>query len=152
MKRGIIILGVSLLTHSIYSCEKKNERPSEYEVDLFANERGANKAYIMNRDEAKSASVMVLATSNIKVSDSSNGRGKDFYIYKVNSAEIVKTTLDSTIVYPFSFISEYKLKINKENKSPLYIYLENLKGYKFIAEERNIHYQWLKGAPIYKVE
>lgn len=152
MKSGIIFLGLLVLVQSIYSCEKKYERPNQYEVDLFENEKGSNKAYIMNREEAKRASAMVLTTNDIQVADSSKGRGADFFMYKINTGKLEKQGMDTIVSYPFLFLSQYKLKIPKDNKSPIYIYLQDLKGYTFIAKERNIHYQWLKGAPVYHVE
>lgn len=150
MKNYSTLLAFILI--AFLSCEKKYERPDYYNKDLFEHERGTNQAYVMSKDEAFEASAMVLSSSQIRVSDSSKGRGKDFFIYKLDSAKILKTTRDSVISYPFSFISEKRLKLDKKNQGPVYIYLETLKGYKFIAEERKIKYQWLKAAPVYKIE
>lgn len=142
---------LSFFTLMLFSgCEKEYKRPDRYKNDLFKNEIGANKAYIMNKDEAFEGSAMVLGSSEIFMADSSKGRGKDFFIYKLNSGKTLKTTRDSVVSYPFSFISNQRLKLKKDNADSIYIYLETLKGYKFIAEERNIKYQWLKAAPVYK--
>lgn len=150
MKKGILILSFIGLLFS--GCEKKYERPDQYNVDLFANERGANKAYVMNKNEAFEASTLVLGTSDIAITDSSKGRGKSFFIYKIKSGGILKTTRDSVVNFPLRFISNQRLQFKKENNDSLYIYLETLKGYKMIGEELNIKYQWLKAAPIYKFE
>ena len=148
MKNTVFLFAFILL---IVSCEKKYQRPAEYQVDLFENERNqANQPYVMNEDEAYEASEMVLATSDITVSDSSTGRGKPFYVYRLNSGSLLKTKTDSVIHYPFIFLSNQKLKL--KNKDSVYIFLQKLNGYRFIAEEKKIKYQWLKAAPVYKVK
>ena len=150
MKKGIFILSFTGLLFS--GCEKKYERPDQYNVDLFENERGTNKAYVMNNVEAFEASTLVLGTSDLTIADSSKGRGKSFFIYKVKSATVLKTTRDSVVNFPLKFISNQKLQFKKENNDSVYVYLETLKGFKMIGEKLNIKYQWLKAAPIYKME
>lgn len=135
------------------SCEeKKFQSPDTYKVDLFADERQEGKAYVMSKEEAYEGSAMVLSTSDMKLTDSSTGRGKPIFIYKVNAGEILKTTRDSVISYPFEFLSPYKLKLKKDSKESVYVYLQKLNGYRFIAEEKHIKYQWLKGAVVYPVK
>lgn len=131
------------------SCEKKYQRPDHYEIDLFADERQEGKAYVMNPEECYNASAMVIASHEVKLVDSSSGRGKSFFIYKVNSGKIMKTTRDSAVQYPLQFLSEQKLKLKKDS---IYVYLEKLEGYRFIAEEMELKYQWLRGAPVYSVK
>lgn len=152
IKHLVIILSFILMIISLSGCEKKYERPDEYKVDLFANEKGNNQAYVMSKDEAFESSAMVLETSDITIYDSLKGRGKDVFLYKVKSGEILKTTRDTVITYPFVFISNQRLKLEKKSQNPIYIYLQTLKGFKFIAEGTNIKYQWLKAAPVYKIE
>lgn len=148
MKNSVFLF---FLIFFITSCEKKYQRPAEYQVDLFENERNqANQPYIMNEDEAYDASEMVITASDMTVSDSSVGRGKPFYIYRLNSGHLLKTKTDSVIHYPFTFLSNQKL--NFENKDSVYIYLQKLSGYRLIAEEKKIKYQWLKAAPVYQVK
>lgn len=152
MKPSVIILSFILILFSLSGCEKKYERPNEYNVDLFANERGTNQAYVMSKDEAFESSAMVLGTSEIAMYDSLKGRGKDVFLYKVKSGEILKTTRDTVVSYPFVFISNQRLKLERKTQNPIYIYLQTLKGFRFIAEEKNIKYQWLKAAPVYQIE
>lgn len=131
------------------SCEKKFKRPDQYKVDLFADERQEGKAYVMTKDEAYQASAMVITSSDIKLVDSSSGRGRSVFIYKVNSGNILKTTRDSVINYPFQFLSNQKLKLKDDS---VYIYLQKLNGFRFIAKEKKLKYQWLKTAPVYLIE
>jgi hypothetical protein len=132
----------------IFSCEEKKIQ-TDHEIDLFADERQQGQAYIMNEKECFDASDMVVSTSNMKLVDSSFGRGKSVFIYKINSGELLKTTRDSVVNYPFQILSNQRLKLIKE---PIYVYLKKLEGYRFIAEEKHLKYQWLKGASLYSVK
>lgn len=146
-----LIIGLPMLSILLLiSCEKKYQSPGTYENDLFAQERQEGKAYIMNRDECFDGSELVLASSEVKLADSSKGRGKSFYLYKVKSGKVLKTVRDSTVDMPMLFLSQYKLKI--KNTDSMYVYLKKLEGYRFIAKDRNLKYQWLKAAPVYSVE
>lgn len=134
----------------LFGCEKEYQRPRKYEIDLFKNERNENgHAYVMPEDEAYGISDMVIASSDISVSDSSSGRGKAIYIYRVGSGDLLFSKRDSVISYPFQFLSAQKLKLGKKENDSVYVFLETLKGYKFIGETKKIKYQWLKGAPVY---
>ncbi|PTT22005.1 hypothetical protein DBR28_19975 [Chryseobacterium sp. HMWF028] len=148
-KKLIISLPVILMVILI-SCEKKYQSPGSYENDLFAHERQEGKAYIMNKDECFDGSELVIASSDVKLADSSKGRGKSFFLYKVKSGKVLKTVRDSTVEMPMVFLSQYKLKI--KNTDSMYVYLKKLEGYRFIAKDRNLKYQWLKAAPIYSVK
>lgn len=150
IRKRLIYLLPAFLLAVINSCEKKYERPDHYEVDLFADERQEGKAYIMSEDECSEGSELVIASSTVKLADSSDGRGKPFFIYKVNSGEVLKTMRDSVLDYPFQFLSHQRLKLKKNDS--IYVYLKQLKGYRFIAQEKNIKYQWLKAAPVYSVK
>ncbi|MDN5478036.1 MAG: hypothetical protein L0G39_13950 [Chryseobacterium sp.] len=130
-------------------CEKKYEAPNHYAVDLFKDERTEGKAYIMNEEECFDGSELVIASGNVKLTDSSKGRGKTFFLYKVKSGKIMKTIRDSVVDYPFMFLSDQRLKLKNDS---IYLYLKKLEGYRFIAAERNLKYQWLKAAPIYSVK
>jgi len=131
------------------SCEEK--RPQiEHKIDLFADEREEGKAYIMNADECFKASEVVISASKIKLTDSSSGRGKPIFIYKIDSGNVLKTTRDSVIAYPIQFLANQKLKLKKD--SAVYVYLKKLEGYRFIAEEKHLKYQWLKGASVFEVK
>ncbi|WP_234047710.1 hypothetical protein [Chryseobacterium paridis] len=132
----------------IIGCEKKYESPNYYKKDLFEDERQEGKAYIMNKKECTDASDMVLVSSNVKLVDSSSGRGKSIFIYRLTSGVIEKTTRDSVVTYPFQFLSNQRLKLKKDS---MYIFLKKLSGYRFIAEEKKLNYQWLKSAPVYAV-
>jgi hypothetical protein len=131
----------------IFSCEEKKLQ-QDHPIDLFSDERQEGKAYIMNEKECLDASDMVVSTSTIKLVDSSSGRGKSVFIYKINSGEVLKTTRDSIVNYPLQILSNQRLKL----KSPMYVYLKKLQGYRFIAEQKHLKYQWLKGAPVYSVK
>ncbi|MBW3522803.1 MULTISPECIES: hypothetical protein [unclassified Chryseobacterium] len=146
-----ILLAFSLL--SAVSCEKEYQRPRKYEIDLFKNEkRDTAQAYVMSEDEAYGISDMVVASSDISVSDSSSGRGKAIYIYSINSGDLLFSKRDSVIPYPFQFLSTQRLDLKKEKNDSVYVFLEKLKGYRSIAEMKQIKYQWLKGAPVYLLD
>ncbi|MFY1047150.1 hypothetical protein [Chryseobacterium sp. GP-SGM7] len=152
MKNFTFYIFVFFCMFSIVSCEKEYQRPRKYEIDLFANERkDTAKAYIMSEDEAYGISDMVVASSDISIADSSL-RGKPFYIYRVNSGDLLFSKRDSVIPYPFQFLSHQKLNFKKEKNDSVYVFLEILKGYKSIAEIKQIKYQWLKGAPVYRLD
>ncbi|WP_126653950.1 hypothetical protein [Chryseobacterium aureum] len=148
-KKLIIGLPVVLMI-VLASCEKKYQSPGSYENDLFAQERQEGKAYIMNKEECFDGSELVIASADVKLADSSKGRGKPFFLYKVGSGKVLKTIRDSTVDMPMMFLSQYKLKIR--NSDSMYVYLKNLEGYRFIRKDRNLNYQWLKAAPVYSVK
>ncbi|SIR13403.1 MULTISPECIES: hypothetical protein [Chryseobacterium] len=150
MNKTLIIGLPIMLIILLISCEKKYQSPGHYENDLFADEHQEGKAYIMNRDECFDGSELVIASSDVILSDSSKGRGKSFFLYKVKSGKVLKTVRDSTVEMPMLFLSQYKLKI--KNTDSMYVYLKKLEGYRFIAKDRNLKYQWLKAAPVYSVE
>jgi hypothetical protein len=137
-----------LLIFFVVSCEKKFQSPTHYKRDLFEDERQEGKAYIMSKEECFDASEMVLATSDMKLVDSSSGRGRPIFIYRLKSGIIEKTVRDSVISYPFQFLSNQKLKLKKDS---MYIFLKKLNGYRFIAEDKKLRYQWVKSAPVYSV-
>lgn len=132
-----------------FSCEEKKIQ-RDYKIDLFADERVEGKAYVMKPQECFDTSDMVVSGSDIKLTDESTGRGQSVFIYKINSGKILKTTRDSVVVFPFQFLSNQKLQFKKDSAS--YIYLKKLDGYRFIAKEMNLKYQWLKAAPVYSVK
>lgn len=144
----ISLLSVLFITIAI-SCEEK--RPQiEHKIDLFADERQEGKAYVMNEDECFEASELVISTSKIKLADSSSGRGKPIFIYKMDSGNVLKTIRDSVITYPFQFLSNQRLKLKKD--TAVYVYLKKLEGFRFIAEEKHLKYQWVKGVSVYSVK
>ncbi|MCX8533005.1 hypothetical protein [Chryseobacterium luquanense] len=150
MKNFTFYIVLFFFLFSIVSCKKEYERPRKYEIDLFANEKkDSAKAYIMTEDEAYGISDMVVASSDISILDSSSGRGKAFYIYSINSGDLLFSKRDSVIPYPYRFLSNQKLNLKKEKNDSVYVFLEILKGYKSIAETKKLKYQWLKGAPVY---
>ncbi|WP_228428100.1 hypothetical protein [Chryseobacterium oncorhynchi] len=149
MNKKLIIGLPALLMVFLVSCEKKYQSPGQYEEDLFADERQEGKAYIMDEEECFDGSELVLSSSNVKLADSSKGRGKSFFIYKVRSGKVLKTVRDSTLEFPMEFLSPYKLKLKNDS---MYVYLKNLEGYRLIAKDRNLKYQWLKAAPVYSVK
>lgn len=150
MNKKLIIGLPAILMVLLLSCEKKYQSPGQYENDLFADEHQEGKAYIMNKDECFNGSELVIASSDVKLTDSSKGRGKSFYLYKVRSGKVLKTVRDSTVEMPMLFLSQYKLKI--KNTDSMYVYLKNLEGYRFLKKDRNLNYQWLKAAPVYSVK
>ncbi len=149
MNKKLIIGLPALLMAFLVSCEKKYQSPAQYEEDLFADERQEGKAYIMDEEECFDGSELVISSANVKLADSSKGRGKSFFIYKVRSGKVLKTVRDSTLEFPMEFLSPYRLKLKNDS---MYIYLKNLEGYRLIAKDRNLKYQWLKAAPVYSVK
>lgn len=132
-----------------FSCEEKQLQRKQT-VDLFADERQEGKAYVMQPQECFDQSDMVISSGNIRLIDQSSGRGKSVFIYRVASGEVLKTTRDSVVSFPFQFLSNQKLMFKKDSAS--YIYLKKLEGYRFIAKEMKLKYQWLKAAPLYSVK
>lgn len=148
MKRKLLyFLPVLFMTFSI-SCEDKKIH-SVHKIDLFANERQEGTAYIMNEQECFNASDMVVSSSDVKLADSSSGRGSSVFIYKIASGEVLKSTRDSVVAFPLQILSDRRLKLEKDS---MYMYLKKLQGYPFIAKEKNLKYQWLKTAPVYSVK
>lgn len=146
-----LIMGLPALLMLLFiGCEKKYQSPAHYENDLFSDEHQEGKAYIMNEDECFEGSELVIASSGVKLADSSKGRGKSFFLYKVGSGKVLKTVRDSTVETPMLFLSPYKLKL--KNNDSMYVYLKKLEGYRLIAKDRNLKYQWLKGASVYPVK
>ncbi|HAO28619.1 MAG TPA: hypothetical protein DCQ68_15055 [Chryseobacterium indologenes] len=150
-KRLFIGLPV-ILTTFLTSCEKKYQSPGHYEEDLFADERQEGKAYIMSEEECFDGSELVIAGSGVKLTDSSKGRGRGFFIYRVNSGKVLKTVRDSTVQFPMQLLSPQRLKLKGHGNDSIYVYLKQLKGYRFIAKDKNLKYQWLKAAPVYSVK
>lgn len=148
MKRRLLyFLPVLFMTFSI-SCEDKKLQ-NEHKIDLFANERQEGTAYVMDEQECFNASDMVVSASDVKLADSSSGRGRPVFIYKIASGKVLKTTRDSVVVFPFEILSNQMLKLKKDT---MYMYLKKLEGYPFIAKEKNLKYQWLRTAPVYSVK
>ena len=81
MNNKLIIGLPAILMVLLISCEKKYQSPGQYENDLFADEHQEGKAYIMNKDECFDGSELVIASSDVKLADSSKGRGKSFFLY-----------------------------------------------------------------------
>lgn len=131
------------------SCEDKKLQSPEHKIDLFADERREGTAYVMSEEECYDQSQLVIASSEVKLVDSSSGRGKAVFIYKIYSGELMKSTRDSAVSYPLEFLSNSRLKLKKDS---MYLYLQKLNGYRFIAKEKNLKYQWLKGASVYSVK
>lgn len=146
--KGRLIYFLPIFLIFMVSCEEK-KIPQDHKIDLFADERQEGKAYIMKPQECFDGSDMVVSTSNIKLIDKSGGRGKSIFIYRVHSGNVLKTTRDSIVNFPFQFLSNQELKFKKDST---YVYLKKLEGYRFIAKEMNLKYQWLKGAPVYSVK
>lgn len=132
-----------------FGCEEKKIQQN-HPIDLFADERQEGHAYIMKPRECFDGSDMVVSSSNIKLVDRSEGRGKSIFIYRVNSGEVLKTTRDSIVNFPFQFLSNQQLMFKKDSVS--YVYLKKLEGYRFIAKDMDLKYQWLKAAPAYSVK
>ena len=132
-----------------FSCKDKRVQQN-HPIDLFADEIKEGKAYIMKPQECFDESDMVISSSNIKLIDQSQGRGKSIFIYRVVNGKVEKTTRDSMVDFPFSFLSNQQLMFRKDSTS--YIYLKKLEGYRFIAKEKHLKYQWLKAAPVYSVQ
>lgn len=130
-------------------CEEKKLQ-QEHKIDLFANERQEGKAYVMKPQECFDESDLVISSADINLIDKSSGRGKLVFIYKVNSGDVLKSTRDSVVNFPFHFLSTQQLMFRRDAAS--YIYLKKLQGYRFIAKPMHLKYTWLKAAPVYPVK
>jgi hypothetical protein len=119
----------------IFSCEDKKVQQN-HPIDLFADEIKEGKAYIMKPQECFDESDMVISSSNIKLIDQSQGRGKSIFIYRVINGK-VENDERFYCDFPFSFLSNQQLKFKKDSAS--YIYLKKLEGYRFIAKEKHLN-------------
>ncbi|GEN77656.1 hypothetical protein [Chryseobacterium hagamense] len=147
MKRKLMYFLPVLL--GLAGCEEKKLQHS-HKIDLFADERQEGKAYVMKPQECFYESDMVVSSADIQLVDQSSGRGKSIFIYRVNSGKVLKTTRDSVVVFPFQFLSNQRLMFRRDSTS--YTYLKKLEGYRFIAKQMKLNYQWLKAAPVYSVK
>jgi hypothetical protein len=147
MKRKLLYFLPVLL--GLVSCEEKKLQQN-HKIDLFADERQEGKAYVMKPQECFYESDMVVSSADIQLIDQSSGRGKSIFIYRVNSGKVLKTTRDSVVAFPFQFLSNQRLMFRHDSTS--YTYLKKLEGYRFIAGQMKLKYQWLKAAPVYSVK
>ncbi|WP_282629688.1 hypothetical protein [Empedobacter sedimenti] len=127
-----------ILFSTIFGCKKEYERPDQYSIDLFENERRKDNQGITHK-EALELSKAFITTDSIQLLDSYNKDNNSFYIYKIANGKIEKETND-TIKFPINILST--TKINKTNN--MYnLYLQPLSAYKLMVKEFNIEYQTL---------
>lgn len=137
------------LTSLTISCKKKYERPDQYSIDLFENERNEQPKKILTPKEALEKSVLVLKTDLIQLTDNLKINDKKVNIYKINSGTVVKSAKDS-LRFPIKIISNYDLNINSQLTDSTTVYLINPQSYKLLITDMGISYQTLSSAPISK--
>ena len=137
------------LTSLTISCKKKYERPDQYSIDLFENERNEQPKKILTPKEALEKSDLVLKTDSIELTDNLKIDDKKVNIYKINSGTIVKSAKDS-LRFPIKIISNYDLNINSQLTDSTTVYLINPQSYKLLITDIDISYQTLSSAPISK--
>ena len=149
MKILKFLLVLMTLTSLTISCKKKYERPDQYTIDLFENERNEQPKKILNQKEASEKSLLVLKTNSIELTDHLKINDKKVNIYKINSGTIVKSAKDS-LRFPIKIISNYDLNINSQLTDSTTIYLINPQSYKLLITDLGISYQTLSSAPVSK--
>ena len=136
-----LLCGTMLLLTSV-SCKKKYERPDQFSVDLFENERNEQPIKILTPEEAMNKSVLVIKTDSVKLINHLELEGKNINIYKINSGKIVKSA-NGIIRFPISVISNHNLKIEETKKDSVAVYLINPQSYKLLVKDMAIDYQTL---------
>lgn len=149
MKILKFFLVLMTLTSLTISCKKKYERPDQYSIDLFENERNEQPKKILTSKEALEKSDLVLKTDSIELTDNLKIDDKKVNIYKINSGTIVKSAKDS-LRFPIKIISNYDLNINSQLTDSTTVYLINPQSYKLLITDLGISYQTLSSAPISK--
>ncbi len=141
-----IILTILIIPIFFYSCKKSYERPDEYEVDLFKNERVSNDTVqMLTKEKSFEQAEIVISTNEIKLLDSMVKQGKTpIYVYQLTNGKIEKGIKDS-VHFPMNILSTRA--INKSDKSTK-IYLEDLKSFKLLVSDFNIKYQIIFRSPL----
>lgn len=87
-----IILTILIIPIFFYSCKKSYERPDEYEVDLFKNERVSNDTVqMLTKEKSFEQAEIVISTNKIKLLDSMVKQGKTpIYVYQLTTGKIEK--------------------------------------------------------------
>lgn len=141
-----IILTILIIPIFFYSCKKSYERPDEYEVDLFKNERVSNDTIqMLTKEKSFEQAEIVISTNKIKLLDSTVKQGKTpIYVYQLTTGKIEKGIKDS-VHFPMNILSTRA--INKSEKSTK-IYLEDLKSFKLLVSDFDIKYQIIFRSPL----
>lgn len=141
-----IILTILIIPIFFYSCKKSYERPDEYEVDLFKNERVSNDTIqMLTKEKSFEQAEIVISTNKIKLLDSMVKQGKTpIYVYQLTTGKIEKGIKDS-VHFPMNILSTRA--INKSGKSTK-IYLEDLKSFKLLVSDFDIKYQIIFRSPL----
>lgn len=141
-----IILTILIIPIFFYSCKKSYERPDEYEVDLFKNERVSNDTVqMLTKEKSFEQAEIVISTNEIKLLDSMVKQGKTpIYVYQLTNGKIEKGIKDS-VNFPMNILSTRA--INKSGKSTK-IYLEDLKSFKLLVSDFDIKYQIIFRSPL----
>ncbi|MDH2206985.1 MULTISPECIES: hypothetical protein [Empedobacter] len=141
-----IILTILIIPIFFYSCKKSYERPDEYEVDLFKNERVSNDTVqMLTKEKSFEQAEIVIFTNEIKLLDSMVKQGKTpIYVYQLTNGKIEKGIKDS-VNFPMNILSTRA--INKSEKSTK-IYLEDLKSFKLLVSDFDIKYQIIFRSPL----
>lgn len=135
-------LTLMILVALIISCKKKYERPDQYSIDLFQNEKNEQPKKTLTSQEASDKSLLVVQTNTIELINNIKIEEKTINIYKITSGTIVKSAKDS-IRFPIKIISNYDLKINDSKKDSITVYLINPQSYKLFVKDMEIDYQTL---------
>lgn len=135
-------LTLMILVSLIISCKKKYERPDQYSIDLFQNEKNEQPKKTLTSQEASDKSLLVVQTNTIELINNFKIEEKTINIYKITSGTIVKSAKDS-IRFPIKIISNYDLKINDSKKDSITVYLINPQSYKLLVKDMEIDYQTL---------
>lgn len=138
-----------ILFSLILSCKKKYERPDQFSVDLFENERNEQKKKFLSEEEASEKSLFVIKSDSTELMSETKTSAKTLYIYKINSGKFLKKSSDS-IQLPVQIISDYKILKIPSQKDSITLYLIDPLSFKLLTKELDVKYQALPSAPVMK--
>ncbi|WP_313376266.1 hypothetical protein [Chishuiella sp.] len=119
----------------LISCKKKYERPDQFQIDLFENERKKEDSIqLLTKEEELKLAEVIIKVDSIKLLDHNNNK---IYVYQIISGKVGKGNIDS-ISFPLNILSTKEIQFNQKTKD---LYLENIKSYKLLVKDFNINYQ-----------
>lgn len=145
---GFYTLCIATVSFSLFiSCNKKYERPDEYSVDLFKNERNEQQKKKLSPQEAAEKSLLIIKADSLAPTDHFKINNKKLTVYTITSGKILKSTKDS-IGFPMRVISDYDLKVNSSSADSTTVYLIDPISYRLLIADLKVSYQALPSAPV----
>lgn len=156
----ISCIGVLVCFFLLVACNDKN-KPSKgvddvsnrkyYRINLFTEdkiEEDNTADRKLSFQEASDLSECVLHVSSVQKIDSVVGRGvKLFYLYKVNTGRVIKSSTKKDTKEPLYFISKERLFTGRAYKDSVYLFLAPLADFHILKAQTGIKYHWVDQAP-----